>query len=442
MRWEIVTITDLPPGAKCINSGWVFRVKRNADGSIERYKARLVAKGYSQRPGFDYTEVFAPTFRYAAIRTIIVLAAINDLHLRSVDISHAFINGDLEETIYMRQAEGFHMGTSNQVCRLRKSLYGLKQAARQWNKKLHDTLATMGFKRLESDRSIYIFLRDDVRIIIPVFIDDITFASSNSTAIDSAIKELASHFKLRDLGPTSFLLGIEIIRNREKRQIALSQRQYIIDALERFKMSDCNPIGTPMDPGAHLSSSMSPQSPDEQKAMQNIPYLNAVGTLQYLATSTRPDISFAVGVLARFNTNPGIEHWKAVKHLFRYLKGSLDYKLVYGPTDSSQLFITYTDADHGGNPDNGRSTGGYAILIGGGAVSWSSRLQPVVSLSTTEAEYIAAVEAGKEIIWMRNLLTEFGFKITSPSHLLIDNNSAVTVAKNPEHHGRMKHLDL
>ena len=228
-------------------------------------------------------------------------------------------------------------------------------------------------------------------------------------------------------------------------QIALSQRQYIIDALERFNMSDCNPIGTPMDPGAHLSSSMSPQSPEEQKAMQNVPYLSAVGTLQYLATSTRPDISFAVGVLARFNTNPGIEHWKAVKHLFRYLKGSLDYKLVYGPTDStdpSQPFITYTDADHGGNPDNGRSTGGYAILIGGGAVSWSSRLQPVVSLSTTEAEYIAAVEAGKEIIWMRNLLTEFGFKFTSPSNLLIDNNSAVTVAKNPEHHGRMKHLDL
>ena len=438
--WELV---DLPPGAKCIGSGWVFRLKRNADGSIERYKARLVAKGYSQRPGFDYTEVFAPTFRYAAIRTIIALAAINDLHLHSVDISHAFINGDLEETIYMRQAEGFHKGASNRVCRLRKSLYGLKQAARQWNKKLHDTLLAMGFKRLESDRSIYIFFRGDVRIIIPVFIDDITFASSNRAAIDSTIKELASYFKLRDLGPTSFLLGIEIIRNPEKHQIALSQRQYIIDALERFNMSDCNPVQTPMDPGAHLSSSMSPQSPDEQKSMQDIPYLSAVGTLQYLATSTRPDISFAVGVLARFNKNPGIEHWKAVKHLFRYLKGSLDYKLVYGPpTDSSQLFTTYTDADHGGNPDNGRSTGGYAVIIGGGAVSWSSRLQSIVSLSTTEAEYIAAVEAGKEIIWMRNLLTEFGFNFTSPSPLLIDNNSAVTVAKNPEHHGRMKHLDL
>src|SRR5277367_4314992 len=437
--WDLV---ELPPGAKCIGSGWVFRLKTKADGSIERYKARLVAKGYSQRPGFDYTEVFAPTFRYAAIRTIIALAAVHDLHLRSVDISHAFLNGDLEETIYMRQAEGFHIGSSNTVCQLRKSLYGLKQAARQWNKKLHDALGSMGFKRLESDRSIYIFLRGEVRIIIPVFIDDITFGSSDSAQIDSAVKELSSHFKLRDLGPTTFLLGIEIVRNRAKREISLSQRQYIIDALERFGMSDCNPVGTPMDPGAHLSISMSPQSPEEQKSMLNHPYLSAVGTLQYLATTTRPDIAFAVGVLARFNSSPGIKHWKAVQHLFRYLKGSLDYKLVYSPTDSAQLFTTYSDADHGGNPDNGRSTGGYAILIGGASVSWSSRLQSVVSLSTTEAEYIAAVEAGKEIIWMRNLLTEFGFDITPPSPLLIDNNLAVTVAKNPEYHGRMKHLDL
>ena len=206
----------------------------------------------------------------------------------------------------------------------------------------------MGFKQLESDCSIYIFLRGEVSIIIPIFIDDITFASSNSAAIDSAIKELASHFKLRDLGPTTFLLGVEIIRDRSKHQISLSQCQYIIDALECFGMSDCNPIRTPMDPGAHLSVSMSPQTPEEQKSMEKIPYLSTVGTLQYLATTTRPDISYTVGVLARFNSNPGLEHWKAVKHLFHYLKGSLDYKLTYSPTHSSQLFITYTDADHGG----------------------------------------------------------------------------------------------
>ena len=249
----------------------------------------------------------------------------------------------------------------------------------------------MGFKQLESDRSIYIFLHGEVCIIIPIFIDNITFASSDSVAIDSAIKELASHFKLCDLGPTTFLLGVEIICDCSKCQISLSQCQFIIDTLKHFGMSDYNPIGTPMDPGAHLSVSMSPQTPEDQKSMEKIPYLSAAGTFQYLATTTHPDISYTAGVLACFNCNPGLEHWKAVKHLFRYLKKSLDYKLVYSPTDSSQLFVTYTDADHGGNPDNCRSTSGYAIIMGGAAVSWSSCLQPVVSLSTTEGEYIAAV---------------------------------------------------
>ena len=209
-----------------------------------------------------------------------------------------------------------------------KSLYGLKQAARQWNKKLHDALVSMGFKRLESDCSIYIFIHGEVRIIIPIFIDDITFASSDSAAIDSAIKELASHFKLHDLEPT-FLLGVEIIHDHSKCQISLSQHQYIVDTFDRFGMSDCNPIGTPMDPGAHLSSSMSPQTPEECKSMEKIPYLSAVGNLQYLATITHPDISYTVGVLACFNCNPGLEHWKAVKHLFHYLEGSLNYKLCY-----------------------------------------------------------------------------------------------------------------
>lgn len=177
--------------------------------------------------------------------------------------------------------------------------------------------------------------------------------------------------------------------------------------------------------------------------MSKVPYLNAVGALMYLATSTRPDIAYSVGVLARYNSNPGIAHWKAVKHVFRYLKGSMDYKLVYsGSGPSRELFVTYTDADHGGNKDNGKSTGGYLVCVGNGAISWSSKLQPVVSISTTEAEYYAAVEAGKEILWLRNLLGELGYSFPTASTLLIDNQSTVTVTKNPEHFGRMKHMDL
>lgn len=343
----------------------------------------------------------------------------------------------------MRQAEGFQVGGPNKVCRLRKSLYGLKQAARNWNAKLHATLLKMGFKRIDSDRSVYIYVRGAVRIIVPIFVDDITLASTSPAALDKAVAELATYFALRDLGDTKWLLGIEVTRNWDEHSISLSQRQYIVDMLKTYGMEDTNPNKTPMEPGIILTKPTEPITREEAAAMAGVNYLGAVGSLMYLATMTRPDISYAVGVLARFNSDPRPSHYKAVKHLFRYLKGTMDYKLVYKQQfNAPEPFIIYSDADHGGNKDNGKSTGGYVSCVGGGAVNWSSKLQPTVSLSTTEAEYIAAVEAGKEVMWMRNILQEFGYPVKKPSSLLIDNLSAISVAKNPEHHGRMKHLDL
>lgn len=209
-------------------------------------------------------------------------------------------------------------------------------------------------------------------------------------------------------------------------------------------MADSNPVSTPMDNSIRLSVSMAPLTPEDVSYMKDKPYANATGALSYLANVTRPDIALAVGVLCRFNSNPGPQHWKAVKHLMRYLKGTLDLKLTYAPSKSptDDLFTTYSDADHGGNPDNGRSTSGMVVKIGTGAVSWHSRLQSTVTLSTTEAEYVAACTAGMEIMYLRNLFTEFGYGITHASPLFVDNQSAISVAKNPEHHGRMKHLDL
>ena len=441
--WDYV---ELPPGARTIGSKWVFQLKHLADGAIERHRSRVVAKGFTQRPGFEYTEdsTFSPVYRPASLRLILALAAQKGLHLRSVDISHAFLLGkDLEEVIYMRQPEGFHHGSQNTVCRLRKPLYGLKQSARNWNARLHDVLKSMGFIRCEADRAVYIYTRGEVRMIVPIFIDDITLAGTSPSANDKVVEELKSYFKLRDLGPTNFLLGIHITRDIPNRTISLSQRQYIINILERFGMVECKPVLTPIEPGTSLTSDMSPKNDEEVNEMRNVPYIVAVGCLMYLAITTRPDISYTVGVLGRFNHNPGPRHWLAVKHLLRYLKGSMDYKLVYGPDEGSgELFTTYTDADHGGNKDNGRSTGGYVTCIGGGAVDWRSWLQPFVTLSTTEAEFVAAVEAGKAIKWTRNILQEFGYPVNKASTLLIDNQSALTVAKNPEHHGRMKHLDL
>ena len=394
-----------------------MKVKHNADGSLDRYKSRLVAKGYSQRPGFDFKETFAPTVRYSTIRIVLALAALEDLELRSVDISHAYLNGTLEEEIYMTQPEGFEVGGPDHVCKLVKSLYGLKQAGRVWNKTLHSALSSMGFNRVQSDHGLYIYLRDDVRLLMPVFVDDITLACKDGAKIDSVIQELSQHFKLRDLGPTTQLLGIEIHRDRPNRQLSISLSQFISNLIQEHGLSDSKPVTTPLNPGTCLSTSMCPQNDAEALEMQQYPYISVVGSLMYLAVTKRPDIAYAAGVLARFNSNPGPAHWQAAN-------------------------ITYSDADHGGNPDNGKSTGGYVVKIGSGVVSWSSKLQPLVALSTTEAEHISAVEAGKEILWMRQFMGELGYDISGPSLLRMDNQSAIAVSKNPEHHSKMKHLSL
>jgi len=208
-------------------------------------------------------------------------------------------------------------------------------------------------------------------------------------------------------------------------------------------MTDCKPVETLMTPGLQLSKENSPKTQEKVKAMRNIPYINAVGSLLYLTTTSRPDIAYTAGVLACFNSNPGMVHWKAVKHAFCYLKSTLNMKLEYGPDeDMEELFVIFCDADHRGNLDNRKSTSGVLVKIGREAVIWISRLQNIVTLSTTEAEHVAGVVSGKEICWLRNMMLELGYKVMGPSQLWMDNQSSMSVAENPEHHGWMKHLNL
>jgi hypothetical protein len=287
-------LVQLPRGRKAIGSKWVFKVKRNADGSNEQHKAGLVAQGFAQRPGFVYTETFAPTPKWAALCAFLAIAAIEDLELESVDISSAYLNGHLEEEVYMKQPEGFVEKGDDWFWRLLKSLYGLKQAGRCWHKKLNEVLEQMGFKRLICEHSIWIYSRGDRRIIVPVFIDDMTIAARTKEEIAKTKDELKTHFKLHDLGSTSWLLGVEIKRDRATHTITLHQHQYILDILKRFNMENCKPVSTPMDPNVRLSSAMSPQSLADAKFMQSVPYVQAVGALMYLAIATHPDIAYAV----------------------------------------------------------------------------------------------------------------------------------------------------
>jgi hypothetical protein len=439
--WELV---KLPPRRKAIGSKWVFKVKRNADGSIKRYKACLVAQGFSQRPGINFDKTSAPTGKWAALRTIFALAALEDWELKSINISNAYLNGELRDVkVYMCQSEGFDNCNGTWAAHLLKGLYGLKQGSRKWFKHLEEVLLQLGFSCICADGLIFIWANNNMRVICLVFVDNITFASKSKAKIAELKAAIAQHFKLCNLGPTTFQLGVEITCKRSQRTLHLSQRHYTQDLLECYGFVNSSPVLTPMDPSVSLTSAHAPSTSEDKAFMRTVPYVSAVGALMYLAIAMRPDIAFAVGVLCRFMARPGPEHWKAVKHLFRYLRGTIDYRLTYAPDASApKPFYAYSDADHGGNCNNGRSMSAYVVKIGSGAVSWMLRLQPIVALSTTEAEFIAAASAGQEVVWMRQLLGELGFSIAGPSLLLLDNQSAIQVGKNLEHHGHMKHLDL
>ncbi|CCA76763.1 hypothetical protein PIIN_10750 [Serendipita indica DSM 11827] len=313
----------------------------------------------------------------------------------------------------MRKPEGVEFegyeGTS-WVLQLLKGLYGIKQGPRIWSVKLHTVVSEIGFKRLESDHSVFIYERDSVKIIVPVHVDDLLLASKSSEAIQMVKDELKARFKIHDQGPTSFLLGVKLERDRQSHTISLSQPAYIEQILETYKMQDCNGADTPMAEKPLLSTKDSPQTEQEKLEMRNVPYREALGKLIYLATATRPDISYAVGVLCWFSKNPGQAHWLALKRVLQYLRKTTNYKLTYGlKPDSDELFTTHSDADLGGNADNTRSTAGFVMSIGGGAVMWSSRLQRHTSLSSTESEYTTASATGCEMIWMRSFLNEIGY---------------------------------
>ena len=208
----------------------------------------------------------------------------------------------------MEQPQGYQTGSADLVLRLNKALYGVKQAGRLWNQKLHGVLQKLGFSRMKSDASVYVYSRAGVRIIIPIFVDDITLAGKSLSDIKQVIQELSQHFKLRDLGPTSYLLGLKVTRNRSAHSLSVSQHQYILNMLDTYRISDCSPVSTPMKPGLVLSSKQAPSTPEEKQEMSRVPYINAVGSLMYLTTCTRPDIAYTVHTLARFSSNPGPAH--------------------------------------------------------------------------------------------------------------------------------------
>ncbi|NBX98326.1 hypothetical protein EBQ81_05715, partial [bacterium] len=432
---------DLPKGMKALKVKWVYKIKFRADRSIERYKARLVAKGFLQEHGVDYTEIFAPVAKLSTVRLLFAIATHHDLEVDQMDITSAFLHGDIDNEIYIEQPEGYVVeGQEGKVLPLNKALYGLKQAPRLWNKKLDAHLKDLGFTACEADHALYVLKeRGKVLLMVLVYVDDLLLAGPDRSLMEKVKGELALKFEMKDLGPVAYYLGIQISRDRANRITKLSQESYLAKVAERFFLEEAKPVAVPMATGAVLNKGMSPTTEDEAEHMGKVPYASAVGSIMYASLGTRVDVAYALSQVSRFSSNPGVGHWEAVKRVIRYLNGTKEWSLTFHGATGLDL-VAYSDADFSSCVDTSKSNSGQVLLVGGTAVEWKSKRQPIVAQSTTEAEYVAMADATKSIMWFRELMEELGEKQVGPTVLHVDNMSAMALANDPVHHERTKHI--
>jgi hypothetical protein len=421
--WQMV---PRPADHPVVKNRWIFKIKTNSDGSIDRYKARLVAKGFTQTEGVDYFETFSPVVKFETLRFIISLAAERQWNINQMDVKTAFLHGDLEEEIYMEPPEGFP-NKDNHVCRLQKSLYGLKQSPRCWNSKFTEFMKRNNFKQGDSDPCLFIKGVNKHMVIVGLYVDDLVITGSD-TQIRSTKELLSKEFDMKDLGSLKYILGIEV--NGDKGGYSLHQSKYINEILKRFSMEDCKPLHTPAitPPGIPTE-----EFPDTSK------YQQAVGSLNYLATCTRPDISFAISQIARKMHQPTEEDWLAVKRVFHYLQATKHYVLKY--SNEKLNLLGYSDASYAPEATDRKSVSGFVYLMNGGAICWKSKKQSIISLSSMEAEYIALTAAAKECLWLQKLQTDLNIK-SLPTIIREDNQATIKTANNIINNERSKHIDV
>ncbi|CAL1351945.1 unnamed protein product [Linum trigynum] len=421
-----------PPSTSVIGCRWVYTIKMNPDGTIERHKARLVAQGFTQELGVDYNETFAPVAKMSTVRTLLAVASRQQWPLYQLDVKNAFLHGDLAEEIYMECPPGYSMGTADQVCRLNRSLYGLKQAPRAWFEKFQSTIRDLGCQQSLNDPSLFTRKTAAGLVALLLYVDDMVITGSDPAGIRSLKEGLNAAFNLKDLGDLSYFLGLEVTRN--SKGLLLSQRKYISDLLSDHRFQDCKPVSTPMESNLRLGRTSG-------ALLQDVAgYRSIVGSLIYLA-ATRPDISYAVQIVSQFMASPRTDHLAAVHRILRYLQGTRDVGMFF-PSTGSFALSAYSDSDFAGCVDTRRSTTGWSVQFGSAFISWRCKKQDKVSKSSTEAEYRAMSDVASELVWLRRLLRDLGVICSLPMVLYVDNTSAIRIAVNPVLHDRTKHIEI
>lgn len=426
--WELV---PLPKGKKAIGTRWVFKIKRDENGKISRYRARLVAQGYSQKYGEDYDEVFAPTARITTFRMLLSIAAHFNMQVKHYDVKTAFLNGEIEEEIYLKQPPGFEVG--DEACHLFKCIYGLKQAARCWNKTLIDILLKLGFKQSRIDPCLFTYEKSNERFYILVHVDDYLMICKNEKLINEVAKEIRSKIEITDLGDVKHFLGIKVERDKNG-DFFINQQAYIEKIVCQAGLTDAKVSKVPLDPGYDKLS-------DDEIMESNKLYQKLIGLVLYVSTNSRPDISAAVSILSQKITAPTKTDFNELKRVIRYLNGTKAEKLRISCRTNELEIIAYSDANWAENRTDRKSNTGYLIKFGGGTVSWASRKQSCVALSTCESEYIALAETSQEVIWLRNLCKDLACPQNHPVMINEDNQSCLKLVENQKFSNRTKHID-
>ena len=431
-RQKVWKLVPRPKGKSVIGTKWVFRNKLDEEGIVTRNKARLVAKGYSQEEGIDYDETYAPVARLEAIRMFLAFAAHSDFKVYQMDVKSAFLNGELEEEVYVEQPPGFENPELDDfVYLLFKALYGLKQAPRTWYDTLSEFLIENGFTRGIIDKTLFHKMHKDNMILVQVYVDDIIFGSTNDDLCKRFSKLMQSKYEMSMMGELNFFLGLQVSQKTDGTFIC--QSKYVRDLLKKYHLEDSAPAKTPMPTATKLDQDKTGKKVDITS------YRGMIGSLLYL-TASRPDIMFATCLCARFQADPKESHLIAVKRIFRYLKGTPNLGLWY-PKGTGFDLVGYTDSDYAGCKIDRKSTSGSCQFLGRRLVSWHSKKQHSVSTSTAEAEYIAAGSCCAQILWMRNQLRDYGL-LLSKIPIFCDNTSAIAISNNPVQHSRTKHIDI